>query len=67
MAPRYAGRQAGAAVRTRFESGRKNAPQGDPMRHARRFALAVVALAMLFTSSLARAQVLQNVPTDAWW
>jgi hypothetical protein len=35
------------------------------MRHARRFALAVVALAMLFTSSLARAQVLQNVPTDA--
>jgi hypothetical protein len=35
------------------------------MRHARRFALAVVALAMLFTSSLARAQVLQLVPTDA--
>ena len=35
------------------------------MRHARRFALAVVALAMLFTSSLARAQVLQQVPTDA--
>ena len=34
------------------------------MRHARRFALAVVALAMLFATS-ARAQVLQLVPSEA--
>jgi hypothetical protein len=70
-----------AGIPTRRAAGGRVNPQADatpglacdahisleeiPMRHVRRFTLAVVALAMFFAASATRAQVLPLVPSEA--